>query len=247
MKIGLIGFGAIGSFLGKKLKEKIKWVVDSDSKVKEKMRRLGLKCPFYNKIPKDPNVELVVEAASQEAVKELINCLKKTDIMILSVGALADEKLRKKLFLTAKKYKRKIYIPSGAIGGFDAILSAKEKISSIVLQTTKNPKSFGRNDKKKVVIFEGNAADACRLYTKNINVAATLSLAAAGFEKTTIRLVSDPKEKNNRHEIFVKSKIGDMYFEFRNVPFEENPKTSALAAYSALERIKKMDREIIIG
>ncbi|MEM4554309.1 MAG: aspartate dehydrogenase [Candidatus Anstonellaceae archaeon] len=247
MKIGLIGFGTIGSRIGSEFKEEIVWVVDIED-MSAQMRKAGVLCPLYFSIPKRcGGADLVVEAASQQAVAQAIPCLRYADLMIMSVGALADEKVLASLVENAKKYGRKVLIPSGAIGGLDAISAVAEIAEEVVLETTKPPSSLGREDKEKVVVFEGKAKDACRLFPQNINVSATLALAGVGFEKTKVRIISDPKQKNNLHKITVISRAGKMVFEFDNLPSPQNPKTSALAALSAINTIRKISRTLQIG
>ncbi|MEM4633884.1 MAG: aspartate dehydrogenase [Candidatus Anstonellaceae archaeon] len=248
MKIGLIGFGNIGSFLASKLGKRINWVVDCDDGALKRMRKLGLTCPFYKEIPRGcEGVQLVVEAASQEAVPLLEECLEYCDVMIMSVGALTDDLLKERLYRKAKQHGRKIYIPSGAIGGLDAISSLRGKIKSVLLETYKPPSSLGRKDAERKIVFEGSAREACALYPKNINVAATLSLAGIGMQKTKVRIISDPAAKNIVHKIFVKSVAGKIEMIFDNLPSKHNPKTSMLAALSALDTIKKIEEEILIG
>lgn len=248
MKIGLIGFGSIGKVIAKNIGDRIIWVVDIDRSAEQKMRQAGLSCPFYASIPdKCGGADLVVEAASTSAVPMLADCLPFCDVMVLSVGAFADEKLFEKMLDAAIRHKRKIYLPSGAIGGMDAISAISGKIGKIALETIKPPSALGRNDKKRVVVFEGSARKACKEFPKNINVAATLSLAGAGFDKTAVRIISDPKAKANTHRIIVSSPAGNMRLEFENVPSDENPKTSALAALSAINRILKIEKPLQIG
>jgi len=248
MKIGLIGFGAIGSHIARQMKNDIAWVVDADTAAEKKMAATKVRCPFFSAVPKRcGGADLVVEAASQGAVPLLLGCLPYCDVMIMSVGALRDGKLLHKMALLARKHGKKVYLPSGAIGGLDAIASADGKIKSVLLETTKSPSSLGRADKRRTVVFEGSASDACRLYPKNVNVAATLSLSGIGFEKTTVRIISDPTVKRNIHCITVKSESGSMLFRFENEPFAENPKTSALAALSAISRIRKIKEPMQIG
>jgi len=248
MKIGLIGFGSIGSHIARRLKGEIVWVVDAEPAVEGKMRAAGLRCPLFSSIPeKCRGTELVVEAASQQAVPLLLECLTYCDVMVMSVGALADLKLLAKLEKRAREHKRKIYLPSGAIGGLDAISSVAGNANTVLLETVKPPASLGRKDKKRTIIFEGSARKACKLFPKNVNVSATLALAGVGFEKTKVMIVSDPKVKRNTHRIFVKSAAGSLSFVFENVPSKENPKTSALAALSALSRIRKIKSVLQIG
>lgn len=248
MKIGLIGFGSIGYFIAKNMGGEIAWVVDSDGKAAERMATVGLDCPFYAAVPaKCGGADFVLEAASQKAVPLLLKCLPYCDVMAMSVGAFADEKLLAEMKAVAKKYGRRIYIPSGAVGGMDAISAVAGQITSLTLETTKPPASLGRNDAARAVVFEGSAREACRLYPKNVNVSATLSLAGIGFDRTVVRIVSDPQASANTHKIIVESPAGNMKFEFENVPSQDNPKTSALAALSALRRLSKTGETLQIG
>ncbi len=248
MKIGIIGFGSIGSYLARNLGKEVAWIADNDAAARKRFESSGLECLLLPAVPaKCGGAGLVVEAAAQQAVPILLECLPCCDVMIMSVGALADEGLLSKLKGMAEKHNRKIYIPSGAIGGIDALSSVAITAKEVVLETTKSPSSLGRKDTVRTVIFEGNAKEACRLYPKNVNVSATLALAGIGFEKTWVRIVSDPAALHNAHRIFVKSAAGKMIFEFENLPSKDNPKTSALAALSALRRIRKTGETLQIG
>lgn len=247
MKIGIIGCGAIGCFIALKLGDDIAWAVDRDP---ESAKRLPspIQRAFFQSVPKDcGGVDLVVEAASQDAVPLLVKCLRHSDVMIMSVGALVEAGLVKSLSNAAKKYGHKIYLPSGAIGGLDAVSAVSENASEVVLETIKPPVSFGRADREKTMVFDGSAREAVALYPKNVNVSATLAIAGIGFDKTRVRIVSDPNVKRNTHRITVKSDAGIMTFEFENLPFKENPKTSMLAAMAALERIKRIEKTIQVG
>ncbi|MDO8340178.1 MAG: aspartate dehydrogenase [Candidatus Burarchaeum sp.] len=237
-RIGLIGMGAIGSFLASHLRERVAWVCDLDEgAAKKRLRELKLKARFVKK--PEPGVGLVVECASQAAVQLLAGTLKYADAMILSVGALTDEGLRRKLEATARRHGHRIYIPSGAIGGLDALKSCGPH--DVLLETRKPPASLGRSDSKPTVVFEGSARAACKALPKSVNVSATLAIAGIGFEKTRVRVISDPAVKKNMHTVRIKGETGAYAFVFENNPLKENPRTSALAARSALRLIEELD------
>lgn len=248
MRVGIVGHGAIGSYLVNEILKtpslSLAFVYDIDkTKTKSIPKRLVLEKieNFYKKKP-----DLVVEAASQQAAKQLAPLiLKHSDLLILSVGAFADKAFEKKTRTLCKKHK--ILIPSGAIAGLDAIAGVKDKLKTVTLTSTKNPKSLGRKDKRRTLIFSGTAREACKKLPMNINVSATLSLAGIGFDKTKVKVYSDPAVKRNTHEIVAEGSFGDILITTSNLPTPENPKTSALASISAFDTIKRGKPAIVIG
>jgi aspartate dehydrogenase len=80
-----------------------------------------------------------------------------------------------------------------------------------------------------------------------VNVAATLSLAGIGLDKTKVRIIADPKLDRNVHEIRVLGKAGELVTEARNVPFPDAPRTSYLAALSAIQILRNLSDSIRVG
>lgn len=206
--------------------------------------------------------DLVFEAASQEAVEDYgIDALESgTDLVIMSVGALADEGLREVMFKTAEEYDVNIYLPTGALTGIDAVRSASMVgVDEVVLETRKPPKSLigakfvEENDfdlmslKEEEVIYEGKASQAVKLFPKNVNVAAALSLAGVGFRRTKVRIICDPDTDRNAHRIELKGEAGEIEGKSMNVPFPENPRTSYLAALSAVSALRKICSNVWSG
>jgi len=207
-------------------------------------------------------IDIVVEAASQDAVKDagLSILQNKKDLMIMSVGALLDESIYDILSDACDHFKKTIYLPSGAIAGLDGIKSVKDELESLSITTTKHPRSlkgakfFENSDinldeiSSSTVIFEGTAKEAVSLFPANINVAALLSLSGIGSEKTRVKIVADPNTDKNTHHIEAKGTFGNMTFTIENYPDESNPKTSRLAILSAIETLKKYcSHDIQIG
>ena len=150
-------------------------------------------------------------------------------MIVMSVGALLD--------LSVKN--NRIHIPSGAIGCVDAISSAAlAGVNQVILTTRKNPRALDMDNREEKLVYEGTAEEAVRLFPREMNVAATLALTVQP-EKVKVKIVSDPKVDRNVHEIKIKWKHGDMLLRFSNDPHPENPKTSALAAWSAIKLLKE--------
>ena len=207
-------------------------------------------------------VDIVVEAASQDAVRDIgLSVLQnKRDLMIMSVGALLDESIYDVLSDACKDFKKTIFLPSGAIAGLDGIKSIRNELESISITTTKHPRSlkgakFFETSKinldslsSKTTIFQGTAKEAVLLFPANINVAALLSLCGIGSEKTAVNIIADPTTNKNTHHIEANGKFGKMTFTIENFPDPNNPKTSRLAILSAIETLRRYcSNDIQIG
>jgi len=251
MDIGIIGYGTIGRFLEKELSllkpvDKI-YIYDVINNIPENK---GIRVDSVDEmLMKKPN--LIIECASQDAVREYaVKVLSEgISFMILSVGALLERNLLEKVKFTAERNNIKIYIPVGAIGGVDSILSAgTKKIRKVELTTTKHPKSLNRNDAKRTVIFDGVASEAVQKYPKNINVSAIITLASnMPGNLVRVRIISDPDIKINSHEIYLEGDFGKFHSKIENMTMPGNPGTSYTAALSALSLVKKILSPFNIG
>ncbi|MGY5147299.1 MAG: aspartate dehydrogenase [Candidatus Nitrosopumilus sp. bin_7KS] len=260
-RVGLLGCGAMGTQIALaidsgKIPATLTHVYD-DSKEKSKLlvEKLINKPEIVENshlLSSNP-VDIVVEAASQDAVRDasLSVLQNKKDLMIMSVGALLDESIYDILSDACKDFKKTIYLPSGAIAGLDGIKSIKDELESLSITTTKHPRSlkgakfFETSDirldeiNSPTVIFQGVAKEAVSLFPANINVAALLSLSGIGSEKTKVKIIADPNTDKNTHHIEAEGKFGKMTFTIENYPDTNNPKTSRLAILSAIETLRK--------
>ena len=198
-----------------------------------------------------PEADLVVEAASQAALVDLAPRVlsRGLPLIALSVGALADDAFREAVTRIAREKGGRLLVPSGAIGGLDAVRAAAEGgIDEVTLVTAKPPGGFGLVDvNERRVLFEGPAREAVGKYPKNVNVAAALSLAGVGLDETRVRVVADPALSLNTHTIVVKGAFGEMECRISNRPSPENPASSHLASLAALALIRRMLSPVQIG
>lgn len=269
-RIGLLGCGAIGTDLalaidsGKipaKLTHIYDFSKDASSKLVSKLQNKPVITENIGLLAAAP-VDLIVEAASQDAVRDnaLTVLQNRKDLMIMSVGALLDESILEIIIEGCRDFNKKIYLPSGAIVGLDGVRAVKDELDLITLVTTKNPKAlkgakfFDSSKinldelKEPVTIYEGAAQEAVKLFPANINIAALLSLAGIGSTKTRVKIVADPLTDKNIHEIQATGKFGKFSIKVENIPSKSNPKTSRLAILSAIECLRRIcGDEIQIG
>jgi len=194
------------------------------------------------------NVDLVIEAAAPQAVSETVPTVLEhgVDVIIMSIGALMDTKLRENLENLASKNNAKIYAPSGAIVGIDGLKAASiGKIESATLVTRKPPRSLGVSAEEETILYEGKAGDAVRKFPMNINVAAALSLACG--KEVDVKIIADPSVDRNMHEVQVVGDFGEIKTITQNVRCSMNPKTSVMAAYSAIKLLNSLNETFRIG
>ncbi|MDR0901115.1 MAG: aspartate dehydrogenase [Methanobrevibacter sp.] len=253
MIVGILGCGAIANiiaskFMSKNSNIKIKYFYDHDVEKAENLARLANGIAVLNIEDMIDNVDLVLESASPISVETYgLDILKKgKDLMVMSVGALMDNKLREEMIKIATENNAIIYAPSGAIIGLDGIKAASiGKIQIATLTTRKPPQSLGKPASEEEVLYEGKASQAVKKFPVNINVAAALSIACN--MDVDVKIVVDPNVDKNVHEIFIKGDFGEFTTRTENLPCEANPKTSMLAAYSAIKLLKSLNENFIMG
>ena len=258
MNIGVIGAGAIARFLLEKVNQSQHETLRITSVfVRDREKYQLLESAFgvtvYTNLEEflGSEIDLVVEAANIEAVKTLLpSVMKAKDVVVISVGAFANEALLAEVSVLAATYKTAVHLPSGAIGGLDLLQNAHAlgTVTSVSLTTRKPASSLVEEaiDEARIV-FEGKAVDAIRQFPKNMNVAIVLSLAGIGIEKTRVCLVADPHIDKNLHHVEVIGDFGEATFSISNNPLPENPKSSYLAAMSVLGTLERMGKNMKIG
>jgi aspartate dehydrogenase len=206
--------------------------------------------------------DVAVEAASHDAVREYCGPLLDQGIavIVLSCGALCDDALRARLEASATKSGALLYVPSGGICGLDALKAAciagVEEVEIAVAKPPAAWKGIPYVEQLKInlgrlsgptTLFEGPAREGVPHFPANVNIAAALSLAGIGFDRTRLKVVADPALKYNTHFITIKGKTGNISIKLENVPSPENPKTAWLACYSALAALKQLTSQTRYG
>ena len=95
-------------------------------------------------------------------------------------------------------------------------------------------------------VFQGSAREAAIGFPENVNVAAALSLAGIGPDRTTIEIWADPNVTRNMHRVVVEADSARFEMSIENVP-SENPKTGRITALSVLAALRKMTAPLRVG
>ncbi len=159
--------------------------------------------------------DYLVESASPAAMKELaLPTLKNgTSIVTLSIGALADTAFYREVAETAKATGTRVYIASGAIGGFDILRTASLMgNASARFFNEKGPQALRRSqvydpslETEQRTVFSGNAREAIDVFPTGLNVSVAASLASVGPENMQVSMQSTPGFVGDTQRVEIKN------------------------------------------
>lgn len=252
LRVGLIGCGAIGSVVARELSQGTvegaeltavyDLVVDHPLRVDDRDSLLS-------------RSDVVVEAAGHGALREHGVAVRESgiDLLVVSIGALADEGLEAEL---KEAEGGRLFLCTGAIGGFDILRAAMlcGPLDAVSITSTKPAAALSRpwmddmvldalaRGSKPITVFDGPARQACALFPESANVTATLSLATVGFDGVGVQMVGDPAATRVRHVVTAAGEAGNYELSFENAASPDNPRTSAVTAYSVLRALTDIRR-----
>ncbi len=266
MKVGIIGFGAIGATLLRSLQADPSGVAEVAAVL---VRASGLDrarsvVPHGIVVTSDFNafqglgLGAVAECAGHQGLSaygpQVLagGC----DLVVASVGALADPALEAALRAAAAIGGR-LVIPAGAVGGLDVLGAARRAgLSEVRYISRKAPKAWVGTPAEQAVdlaaltepatVFTGTARAAALSFPQNANVVAAVALAGLGFDLTQVTLVADPRATGNRHLVEAEGTFGRIAIEVEGRTLPENPKTSMLAPYSLARAVLNLDARVVI-
>lgn len=262
--VAIAGFGAIGQKVAERLNEGIDGLRLVAVSARNVDRVKAIVDKFHSPVQVLPVEKLaavadvVIECAPAEIFMQIAEPTLKAGktLIVISVGALLVHPEVKEL---ARQYNGQIVVPTGALLGLDAVQAAAEgTINSVRMVSRKPPRGLenapfltehrisvaGLSEPLK--LFEGNAREAVRGFPANFNVAAALSLAGIGPDRTIIEIWADPTVTRNTHTITVAGDSADFSMTIENIP-SENPKTGKITALSVIAALRKLGSPVRIG
>jgi len=265
LRVGVAGLGAVGLDLARKL-------IDGDvpgltlaavsvrdvDKARAKLPQIGDMIALRTPAALADDCDIVVEALPPSVFREVaIAAIDKGRIFVpLSVAQLLQHG---DLIERAKGTGARIVVPTGALLGLDAMRAVAEgTIHSVEMVTRKPPAGLegaqylkdrgisvvGVTAPQKV--FDGSAREGALGFPTNVNVAAALSLAGIGPDRTRLQIWADPTVTRNTHTITVDADSARFTMTIENVP-SENPRTGKVVALSTLAALRGLVSPLKVG
>jgi aspartate dehydrogenase len=263
-RVAVAGLGAIGRVLVRRLAAGIPGFTLACAAVRDHAKAQAwldaerIKCPLVEPEAFPAHADLAIECTPAGVLERICRPMLEAgkQVMVLSAGALLP---RPDLIELAKARGGQIIVPSGALLGLDAVTAAAEgEIHCVRMITRKPPRSLagapyleangisveGLNAPK--LVFSGTARDAAAGFPANVNVAAALSLAGIGPDRTMMEIWADPSVERNCHSVEVDSDSARFILSIENIP-SENPRTGRITALSVLAALRKLKAPLRVG
>lgn len=267
LKLGIIGCGAIGGAVASAVLNeelpgvRLAGILDiAANEITDRAQQAGV--PVVQRVEELLALEpsLVLEAAGHQALIAHGRAVVAagTELLPMSVGALADSVFRTELFGLAEQTGATIYISSGALGCLDVLRAshALGSLEEVVMTSTKRPAALTGQPylvehgidvddlDAPLTVFDGSATEACLTFPKSTNIAASASLAGLGFERTRVRVVADPNIPRTTHTLLIKGDFGEARLTLRNLPHPDNPSTTYLACLGAIAALNNVQASL---
>ena len=265
LKVGLAGLGAVGLEVARRIEAGIPGLVlaavavRDREKAKRNLPQIGDRIPVVAAEALAETCDLVVECLPPAMFRTVASSVIERGklFMPLSVGQLLENW---DFVARAKETGARILVPTGALIGLDAVRAAGEgTIHSVTMMTRKPPAGLegapylvergislkGINTARKV--FDGTAREGARGFPQNVNVAAALSLAGIGPDRTQLEIWADPALDRNTHHIEVDADTARFSMAIENVPSVENPRTGRIVALSTVATLRGLVTELKVG
>jgi aspartate dehydrogenase len=264
LKVGLAGLGAVGLGVARRLEAGIAGLVlaavavrDID-KARKNLPGVGERIPVVAAEALAQSCDVIVECLPPQRFRGVASsAIEAAKIfMPLSVGQLLENW---DLVARAKATGARILVPTGALIGLDAVRAAAEgTIHSVTMITRKPPDGLDgapyllergislKDLREPRKIFDGSAREGARGFPANVNVAAALSLAGIGPDRTRLEIWADPALTRNTHRIEVDADTARFTMSIEGIP-SDNPRTGRIVPLSVIAALRGLVAELKVG
>ena len=265
LRIGIAGAGAIGSAVVRALDRRdagadvVAVATRTPARARERWGTLSREPEFADFDELAERCDVVVEALPTACFRQAaIPAIERGKVLLaLSSGALLEHE---DLIARARQTGARIIVPSGALLGLDAVRAAAEgTIHSATIVTRKPPAGLAgapylaehgielRGITAAVKVFDGSARDGAKHFPANVNVAATLSLAGIGADRTRLQIWADPTLERNTHHVEIDADSARFSMTVEGIPSAENPRTGKLTPLSVVATIRALASTLRVG
>jgi len=263
LRVGLAGLGAVGLEVARRLIAGVPGLTlaavatRDEAKARHALPELA-SIPFKAATALADDCDVVVECLPPALFRDVaVSAIDKGRIfMPLSVAQLLDNW---DLIERAREKSARILPPTGALIGLDAVRAAAEgTINSITMITRKPPAGLEGAPyliergislaglKEPLKVFDGSAREGARGFPANVNVAAALSLAGIGPDRTRLQIWADPTITRNTHRIEVDADVARFSMAIEGVP-SANPRTGRIVPLSTVAALRALVSELKVG
>jgi aspartate dehydrogenase len=262
MRLGIIGYGAIGREVVAAGRRGMLEGVEIAAVLVRRPREAAMDPPVTHEPERffEQSLDVVLECAGHDAVRDHgVRCLGRgADLVLTSIGALADDALRLRLEKAAEVSGRKLILASAGIGGLDILAAAAVGgLDRVAMTVRKDPSAWYGTEAEglcdlaalvdPLVLYRGPVREGARRYPKNVNISAAVALAGIGLDRTELTIVADPAIRTHVVEIEAEGAFGHFSFTEEVEPTEENPKTGRLVAMALIKTVRQLASPVVIG
>lgn len=265
LNIGIVGLGAIGASVATRLAKgesrlKLAGVSARDrAKAQSTLAARGIAAPVLTLDELTQASDVLVDCAAGSALREvaLTTFARGKTLVTVNAASLLDHM---DLVDEAERTGAQLIVATGALLALDAVAAAAlGKIERATMRNRKPPKGWSGAPyvlankidldaiDRPTRIFSGTAREAAKGFPANVNVAAALSLAGAGPDRTQVEIWADPALTRNVHEFEIVADCVRFSVSTEGLPSPENPKTSAVVPLSVLATLKRMVDPLRVG
>lgn len=203
--------------------------------------------------------ELIVDCASSSSFGDIAEPALRAGKTLVTVNSAALLE-RMDLLEIAADADARIIIPTGGILGLDAVRAAAEgNITKVEITTRKPPRALTMAKfvvEQKIdltgltepqLLFQGSVREAAKLFPENVNVAASLSLAGIGPDKTDVQIWADPMSVGNSHTVRVESDAGNLSMSITSALFAQKAISGRMTPQSVIACLRGLYARLHVG